>query len=158
VLAFLKQKYYIENAIGLSFYFFETKTGRRETARGSAPHKIQPQAGSYGTDSPGHFYLFSVFLLSGIEERREQKGGYMPYWIHCDRQAQEGDLRRIQLLTSDELSLQEDLRGPFNTLEDALRIVESLIWSIVAKVLERLRTEKPKQSATFPIGGQTPEE
>ncbi|MDZ7344483.1 MAG: hypothetical protein ONA90_08205, partial [candidate division KSB1 bacterium] len=74
--------------------------------------------------------------------------------IHCDRQAQEGDLRRLQILTSDELSLEDDLRGPFDRLEDAVKIAEALIWSIVAKILERLRTEKPKKSAAFPSGGQ----
>jgi hypothetical protein len=82
----------------------------------------------------------------------------MPFWIHCDRQAQEGDLRRMQILTSDELSLREDLRGPFKTIEEALKIAETLIWSIVTKILERLRTEKPKKFAVFPTGGQTPEE
>jgi hypothetical protein len=82
----------------------------------------------------------------------------MPFWIHCDRQAQEGDLRRIQIITSDELSLEEDLRGPFNTLEEALKIAETLVWSIVTKVMERLRTEKPKQSAAFPSAGQAAEE
>jgi hypothetical protein len=82
----------------------------------------------------------------------------MPYWIHCDKQAQYGDLRRIQLLVSDELSLREDLRGPFDKVDEAIKIAETLIWSIVATVLERLRTEKPKSSATFPSAGQPAEE
>jgi hypothetical protein len=51
----------------------------------------------------------------------------MTYWIHCDRQAQEGDLRRMQILVSDELSLREDLRGPFYKKEEAWKISESLI-------------------------------
>jgi hypothetical protein len=76
--------------------------------------------------------------------------GIMLIWIHFDRQAQEGDLRRVQLLTSDELSLANDLRGPFNKKEDALKIAENLIWSIVAKVMERLRDEEPKSFASFP--------
>ncbi|MGH7456238.1 MAG: hypothetical protein ACRENG_33105, partial [bacterium] len=80
------------------------------------------------------------------------------YWIHCDRQAQEGDLRRIQILTSDELSLREDLRGPFNKKSDASQIAESLIWSIMAKVMERLHTEAPRKFATFPLGEQAAEE
>jgi hypothetical protein len=79
------------------------------------------------------------------------------FWIHCDRQAQEGDLRRMQLVTSDELSLVEDLRGPFDKLEDALKIAKSLIDDIVEKVFERLRTEKPKSFATFPTSSQTKE-
>ncbi|MCI0690758.1 hypothetical protein L0337_01985 [candidate division KSB1 bacterium] len=82
----------------------------------------------------------------------------MPYWIHCDRQAQEGDLRRMQILLSDELSLREDLRGPFDKKEEAWKISESLIWAIVAKVLERLHTEPPRKFATFPMGRQTTEE
>ena len=82
----------------------------------------------------------------------------MPLWIHCDRQAQEGDLRRLQILASDELSMEEDLRGPFDRLEDAVKIAEALIWSIVAKIMERLRTEKPQRSAAFPSAGQAKEE
>lgn len=82
----------------------------------------------------------------------------MPLYIYCDRQTQEGDLRRVQILTSDELSLEEDLRGPYPKLEDAHKIAENLIWSIVTKVLERLRTEKPKPFATFPTSSQTTEE
>lgn len=80
----------------------------------------------------------------------------MPYyWIHCDRQAQEGDLRRMQILLTEELSLAEDLRGPFQKFDDALPIAESLSWAIVAKVLERLRTEAPRRFAVFPLtGGQ----
>jgi hypothetical protein len=66
-----------------------------------------------------------------------------------------GDLRRVQLLTSDELSLADDLRGPFNKKEDALKIAENLIWSIVTAVMERLRTEELKPFATFPTS-QTP--
>jgi hypothetical protein len=79
------------------------------------------------------------------------------YWLHVDRQAQEGDLRRLQIITSDELSLLEDLRGPFDKLEDALKTAKSLIESIVDKVLERLRTEKPRSFATFPTSSQAPE-
>ncbi|MCI0695016.1 hypothetical protein L0337_23780 [candidate division KSB1 bacterium] len=82
----------------------------------------------------------------------------MPYWIHCDKQAQHGDLRRVQIMTSDDLSLREDLRGPFNTLTETLVIAESLIWSIVATIMDRLRTEKPKKFADFPSGEQTTEE
>lgn len=82
----------------------------------------------------------------------------MPYWIHCDQQAQHGDLRRMQIVTSDELSLHEDLRGPFNTLAETLVIAESLIWSIVATIMERLRTEKPKEFASFPSGEQPTED
>jgi hypothetical protein len=78
----------------------------------------------------------------------------MPLWIHCDRQAQEGDLRRLQILSTKELSLAEDLRGPFAKREEALKIAESLIWAIVAKVLERLRTEEPRKFATFPLGSE----
>jgi hypothetical protein len=77
------------------------------------------------------------------------------YFLYRDRQALEGDLRRMQILTSDELSLEQDLLGPFNKLEDALKIAESEIESIVAKILERLRTEKPRNYATFPTGSQT---
>jgi hypothetical protein len=80
------------------------------------------------------------------------------YWLYCDKQALEGDLRRLLILTSDELSLEEDLRGPFKTLDDALQIAQSLIWSIVTKVLERLRTEKPRPFATFPTGGRITDE
>jgi hypothetical protein len=80
------------------------------------------------------------------------------FWVHFDRQAQEGDLRRMQILTSDELSLPQDLRGPFDKLEDALKTAKSLIESVVDKVLERLRTEKPRSFATFPTGSQTTEE
>jgi hypothetical protein len=82
----------------------------------------------------------------------------MPYWVHCDKQALFGDLRRVQIITTDELSLIDDLRGPFGKLEDALKTAESLIRDIVDKILERLRTEKPKQFATFPTSSQTPEE
>jgi hypothetical protein len=82
----------------------------------------------------------------------------MNYYLHCDRQAQEGDLRRLQVLISDELSLPQDLRGPYNKLEDVLKGAETLIKSIVEKILERLRTEKPRKYATFPSGSQTPEE
>ena len=82
----------------------------------------------------------------------------MKFYLYCDRQTQEGDLRRLQILTSDELSLPQDLRGPYNRLEDALKIAENLIWSIVTKVLERLRTEEPKPFATFPTSSQAPEE
>jgi hypothetical protein len=74
----------------------------------------------------------------------------MPFWIYCDRQAQAGDLRRMQVLTSDELSLREDLRGPFNSLQEAVKIAETLIWSIVTSILDRLRTEQPKKFAVFP--------
>jgi len=81
-----------------------------------------------------------------------------PYWLHCDRQALEGDLRRLQILISDELSLPQDLHGPYNKFEDAFKSAESLIKSIEEKVLERLRTEKPRRYATFPTGSQTPEE
>jgi hypothetical protein len=82
----------------------------------------------------------------------------MRYWIHCDRQAQEGDLRRIQIITTDELSLAEDLRGPFDRVEEAWKIADSLIASIVAKVIERLRTEKPRKTAVFPLSGRAPDE
>lgn len=75
----------------------------------------------------------------------------MPYWIHCDRQAQEGDLRRVQILTTHELSLAEDLRGPFDRPEAACNIAESLLWAIVAKILERLRSEEPRRFAVFPM-------
>jgi hypothetical protein len=81
----------------------------------------------------------------------------MMFYLHCDRQAQEGDLRRLQILTSDELSLPQDLRGPYNKLEDALKSAETLIKSIVEKILERLRTEKPRSFATFPTSSQAPE-
>jgi len=78
----------------------------------------------------------------------------MPYdWIHCDRQAQAGDLRRMQIVLTNELSLAEDLRGPFQTRDDTLQIAESLSWAIVAKVLERLRTEAPRPFAVFPLSG-----
>jgi len=80
------------------------------------------------------------------------------YWIHFDRQAQAGDLRRMQIITTDELSLVEDLRGPFNNLGDALKVADSLIQNVAEKTLERLRTEKPKSFATFPTGSQTTEE
>jgi len=76
----------------------------------------------------------------------------MPYWIHCDRQAQQGDLRRMQILTSDELSLREDLRGPFGSMTESLVIAESLIWSIITSLMERLRTEQPSRFAVFPSG------
>jgi hypothetical protein len=82
----------------------------------------------------------------------------MQYYLHCDRQAQEGDLRRLQILVSDELSLPQDLRGPYTKLEDAFKSAESLIKSIVDKILERLRTEKPRKFATFPTSSQTTEE
>jgi len=82
----------------------------------------------------------------------------MPYWIHCDRQAQIGDLRRVQILLNDELSLRNDLRGPFNTLHEAVDIAESLLWSIVTSILERLRTEPPKRFAAFPSSSATGEE
>jgi hypothetical protein len=82
----------------------------------------------------------------------------MNYYLHCDRQAQEGDLRRLQVLISDELSLPQDLRGPYNKLEDVLKSAETLIKSIVEKILERLRTEKPRQFATFPTSSQTTKE
>ena len=82
----------------------------------------------------------------------------MHYWLHCDRQAQYGDLRRMQILVSDELSLREDLRGPFNKKEEALNIAESLMWSIVPQIMERLREEEPKKFATFPSAGETAEE
>jgi hypothetical protein len=86
-------------------------------------------------------------------ERRDEKGVFMPYWIHCDRQAQEGDLRRMQILITSELSLAEDLRGPFDRPEEAHNIAESLIWAIVAKILERLRSEPPRRFAVFPLTG-----
>jgi len=82
----------------------------------------------------------------------------MPYWIHCDRQAQTGDLRRMQILTSDELSLRNDLRGPFNSLQEAIDIAESLIWSIVTSIMDRLRTEEPRKFAAFPSGNPPAEE
>jgi hypothetical protein len=82
----------------------------------------------------------------------------MSYYLHFDRQAQEGDLRRLQILTSDELSLERDLRGPFEKLEDALKTAKSLIDDIVEKVMERLRTEKPRNYATFPTSSPTREE
>jgi len=78
----------------------------------------------------------------------------MPYWIHCDRQAQEGDLRRMQILLTDELSLAEDLRGPFDKPEEAHQIAASIVWAIVASVLERVRTEAPRRFAVFPLAGQ----
>lgn len=78
----------------------------------------------------------------------------MKYWLHFDTQAQHGDLRRIQILTSNELSLNHDLRGPFNTTEDAVKIAESLMWDAVTRMLERLRTEKPNHFARFPSAGQ----
>jgi hypothetical protein len=84
----------------------------------------------------------------------------MPHWLHCDRQALYGDLPRIQILTSDELSLRKDLRGPFNKLDEALNIAHSLIQSIVVRVMERLKTEPPKAFAAFPAAdaGQQPAE
>jgi len=82
----------------------------------------------------------------------------MPYyWLYCDQQALLGDLRRMQILTSDELSLEHDLRGPFTKVEDTLKVAESLISTIVEKTLERLRTEKPRSFATFPTSSQAPE-
>lgn len=81
-------------------------------------------------------------------------GGPYALLVHCDQQAQHGDLRRIQILTSDELSLREDLRGPFNKMDDALTIAESLIQSIVLPVMERLRTEEPRHFAAFLALGQ----
>jgi hypothetical protein len=81
----------------------------------------------------------------------------MKYYIYFDRQAQEGDLRRLQTLTSDELSLPQDLRGPYDKLDDALKVAKSLIDDVVAKILERLRTEKPRPFATFPTSSQAPE-
>lgn len=83
---------------------------------------------------------------------KEQKGRVMPYWIHCDRQAQLGDLRRVQILTSEDLSLRQDLRGPFRTVHEAIGIAESLLWSIVTSIMERLRTEPPHRFAAFPLG------
>jgi hypothetical protein len=74
----------------------------------------------------------------------------MPYWIHCDQQALIGDLRRIQIITTNELSLADDLRGPFNKQEDAVKIAETLVWDIVTRTMERLRTEQPRPYATFP--------
>jgi hypothetical protein len=116
-------------------------------------------AGSYGTVSSGHFYFCSRFSLEGTHWKGANgKGCFMPYWIHCDKQAQHGDLRRVQILTSDDLTLREDLRGPFNTLTETLVIAESLIWSIVATIMDRLRTEKPKKFADFPSGEQNTEE
>jgi hypothetical protein len=92
----------------------------------------------------------AAFVLAfSFRERR------MPIWIYCDQQAMHGDLRRVQLLTSDELSLANDLRGPFNKKDDALRIAKNLIWSIVANVMDRLRTEEPKKFAAFSSGAQT---
>ncbi|MCG3121288.1 MAG: hypothetical protein ALAOOOJD_04325 [bacterium] len=82
----------------------------------------------------------------------------MPYWIYCDQQAQTGDLRRVQILISDELSLRKDLRGPFNSLQEAVNIAETLIWSIVTGVMERLRTEQPQKFAVFPSGKPTTDE
>jgi hypothetical protein len=79
----------------------------------------------------------------------------LQYWLYYDRYVQEGDLRRMMVLTSNELSLEEDLRGPFTKKEDALKAAESLIQNITEKTLERLRTEKPKPYATFPTGSQT---
>lgn len=75
--------------------------------------------------------------------------------LHCDRQAQEGDLRRLQVLISDELSLPQDLRGLYNKLEDVLKSAETLIKSSVEKILERLRTEKPRSFAAFPTSSET---
>jgi hypothetical protein len=80
------------------------------------------------------------------------------HWIHFDRQAQEGDLRRMQIITTDELSLVDDLRGPFDKKEDALKVAESLIQNVAEKTLERLRTEKPRPFATFPTSSPTTEE
>lgn len=80
------------------------------------------------------------------------------YWLYYDRYVQEGDLRRMMVLTSNELSLEENLRGPFNKKEDALKVAESLIQNIAEKTSERLRTEKPKPFATFPTNSQAPEE
>jgi hypothetical protein len=97
----------------------------------------------------GHFY-FSRPDFMFLQGSAGRKGWFMPYWIHCDRQAQIGDLRRVQILTSDELSLREDLRGPFNSLNEAFKIAETLIWSIVADIMDRLRTEQPRKFATFP--------
>jgi hypothetical protein len=57
----------------------------------------------------------------------------------------------MQILVSEELSLAEDLRGPFTSLDDALKIAETLVWAIVAQVLERLRSEKPRPFAVFPL-------
>ncbi len=82
----------------------------------------------------------------------------MKFWLHFDTQAQHGDLRRIQILTSNELSLEHDLRGPFNKSEEAVKIAESLMWDAVARTLERLRNEKPNHFATFPSAGQTAED
>ncbi len=82
----------------------------------------------------------------------------MKFWLHFDTQAQHGDLRRIQILTSDELSLRQDLRGPFHKSEDVVKIAESLMWDTVARTLERLRNEKPHHFATFPSAGQAAEE
>ncbi len=103
---------------------------------------------------PAIFILFPVFSKT---KGGNGKGCCMPYWIHCDQQAQSGDLRRVQILTSDELSLREDLRGPFHTLTEALKIAETLVWSVVATIMDRLRTEKPRKFATFPLGDQTTE-
>jgi hypothetical protein len=99
-----------------------------------------------------HQCLFRLFHLEGFMLDQTKY-----YWIHCDQQAQAGDLRRVQIITTDELSLATDLRGPYDKLEDALRIAEHLLWSIVARVMERLRTEEPKPHATFPTS-QTPTE
>lgn len=82
----------------------------------------------------------------------------MNYWLHFDAQAQYGDLRRIQILTSNELSLDYDLRGPFTKPEDAVKIAESLMWEAVTRMLERLRTEKPNPFATFPSAGHAEED
>ncbi|MCL4705014.1 hypothetical protein KJ068_07620 [bacterium] len=82
----------------------------------------------------------------------------MKFWLHFDTQAQHGDLRRIQILTSDELSLERDLRGPFHKSDDAVKIAESLMWDAVARTLERLRNENPHHFATFLSAGQAAEE
>jgi hypothetical protein len=81
----------------------------------------------------------------------------LQYWLYYDRYVQEGDLRRMMVLTSNELSLEENLRGPFTKKEDAFKVAESLIQNIAEKTLERLRTEKPRNYATFPTGSQTME-
>jgi hypothetical protein len=51
----------------------------------------------------------------------------MPLWIHCDGQAQAGDLRRVLILTSDELRLGP--RGLTHGYARSVRYVSVALWT-----------------------------
>jgi hypothetical protein len=77
-LAFLKPMYYIDGALGLSFYFRIAKNWPTRYSAGLSsaydPVKLGPKA----LFLPAIFILFSIFLQVGYarrpEEKREQKG------------------------------------------------------------------------------------